>query len=244
MYCERCGKFSGKYALCKECYNDENFCEICGENSGEYPLCKKCYYKVKEYSEEHFLDFLADVYEDETEDENYESHSPGRCIVCNQSKENSEHFFCMDCFRKYRNKEVVFSLINAKEIKILESRYYNKYKCRDGHLVKSKSEREIDNFFDKYGIVHHYEPELPIDNDPKHSIHPDFYLPSFDVYIEHWGNENDAKYQESMKYKIDIYKKRNITLICTYENEDTIDLDATLKRKLKYFKRGVINYMK
>lgn len=220
----------------------KNVCEICGEYSGHYPLCKKCYYKVREYTEENFFDYYDE--EEEEDEESYYTYSPGKCIVCNEPKDNSEHYFCLECFRKYHNKEVILSIINARKVKILDSRYYNKYKCNDGHYVKSKSEREIDNFLDKYHIIHHYERELPIDDNPEHSIHPDFYLPIQDIYIEHWGIENDIGYQETMDYKINIYKKLGITLICTYENEDTEDFEGTLKRKLKYCKKGEINYLK
>lgn len=246
MYCERCGKYSGRYPLCKECYyeDEENVCEICGKESGEYPLCKICFQKVKEYAEEHYYDSYDNDeidYEDEYE---YESYSPCVCITCNKPKENNDFFFCSDCYKKYHNKELILSVIKAKEIKILESRYYNKYKCDDGHYVKSKSEREIDNFLNKYQIRHYYEPELSIDGKVENSIHPDFYLPSLDIYIEHWGKDNDRRYKESMEYKIDIYKKLKVTLICTYENEDTEDIEGSLKRKLKYYKKGSINYLK
>ena len=247
MYCERCGKYSGLYSLCKECYykeNEENTCEICGKDSGDYPLCKTCYYKVREYVAENYFNFFEHEYEDDEFEDEYDLYSPGKCIVCNNEKNNSEHIFCTDCFKKYRKKELILSIINAGQIKVLESRYYNKYKCNDGHYVKSKSEREIDNFLNKYRIRHYYEPELAIDENPEHSIHPDFYLPEQDLYIEHWGIENDEQYQETMNYKLDIYRKKKITLICTYEGEDTEDIEGTLKRKLKFYKKGIINYLK
>ena len=235
MKCKRCGKYSGEYTLCKECYlsEEENTCEICGNNSGKYPLCKTCYNKVKEYAEENYLDYAEEDYDEDEFDDDYDLYSPGECIICNEEKADPDFIFCPDCYRKYRNKELILSIINAREIKVLESRYYNRYKCNDGHYVKSKSERDIDNFLNKYHIRHYYEPELSIDDNPDHSIHPDFYLPQQDLYIEHWGKDNDKQYRESMEYKLDIYRKRKITLICTYEDEDMEDIEGTLKRKLK-----------
>ncbi len=241
MYCEKCGKYSGKYPLCKDCYNNENECEICGNNSHGFPLCRECYDKVKEYAEEHFEDLV--VLEDDEYEENFESYSPGFCICCGEEKENSEHFLCSKCYKEYRNKELVISLIKAKEIKVHESRYYNKYKCEDGHVVKSKSERAIDNFLNKYKIRHYYEPELSINNDPNYLIHPDFYLPDKNIYIEHWGMDNDEQYKESMSYKLDIYRKLKVTLICTYEHDDIEGLGSALKKKLSNYNPNTINYL-
>ena len=242
-YCLKCGKYSGTGTLCEKCYYEETHtCEICGEYSGKYNLCKKCYYKVKEYAEEHYEDFI-DLEDDDFEDDDYETFSQGYCIACNKEKEYSDYFLCSKCYKKYRSKELILSLIKGQEIKILESRYYSKYKCNDGHFVKSKAEREIDNFFDKWKIRHYYEPEIPLDTKPENSIHPDFYLPDLNVYIEYFGIENNEQYKESEKYKIKIYKKLKITLICLYEHTDAKDIEDALKRKLKHYKKGVINFI-
>ena len=93
---------------------------------------------------------------------------------------------------------------------------------KDGHIVKSKSEREIDNFLNQYKIRHYYEHELSIDDNPEHSIHPDFYLPDLDVYIEHWGKDKyygDYPFidNEVAEYIVE-HKKKGVGL-------DTIGLD-------------------
>jgi len=239
MYCKKCGRYSGNYPLCKNCYYSDNSCEICGDDSGDFPLCNTCYHKVKEYAEENFSELL--YYDDEDYDDEYESYSPGLCVACGENKENSEYFFCTSCYKRYRRKELILSIINAKEIKILESRYYNKYKCTDGHYVKSKAEREIDNYFTTKHIEHFYEVELPIDNNPEHSIHPDFYLPNLNVYIEYWGKDSDPQYRENMNYKLQIYKKLKVTLICLYESEDSENIESVLNRKLSHYIIGTIN---
>lgn len=38
-----------------------------------------------------------------------------------------------------------------------------------------------------------------------------------------------------------IYKKKGITLICTNE-KDMTDLKSNLKRKLDFYKKGIINF--
>lgn len=240
MFCEKCGKYSGKYRLCYDCYSseyDDNTCEICGEYSNGYPLCKKCYYKVKEFAEEYFID------DEIFEDNDYEIFSQGHCIACNKNKENSEYFLCADCYKKYKNKELIISLIHGREIKILESRYYNRYRCYDGHLVKSKSEREIDNFLFKKNIRHIYEKPISISSSEKDDIHPDFYLYDLDVYIEHLGKEGTSEYDEKIKFKTKIYQEKQLTVIFTHEYSDSIDMQNSLERKLKTYKRGSLNWL-
>lgn len=64
------------------------------------------------------------------------------------------------------------------------------------------------------------------------------------VYIEHWGyNENNISYTNTKKFKIEIYKKLGITLICTNEKKDASKIDSVLDRKLNkaFIKENQIN---
>ena len=68
-----------------------------------------------------------------------------------------------------------------------------------------------------YGLVHAYEKKVPIEEE----LYTDFYLPNGKVYIEYWGLENDPKYAERKKKKIEIYKfssKRNLSPDFLYTN--------------------------
>lgn len=67
-------------------------------------------------------------------------------------------------------------------------------------------------------------------------------MPEKKAYIEHWGKENDPKYNEQKNYKLDKYKKMKITVICTHENTDSEDIESALNRKLNNFKIGKVNY--
>ena len=53
---------------------------------------------------------------------------------------------------------------------------------RTGIEVKSRSERRIADYFDRFNVKYVYEPTLD-------GIYarPDFYLPDYDVYVEFWG---------------------------------------------------------
>jgi hypothetical protein len=170
----------------------------------------------------------------------------GKCIACGRPTK-SGFFFCPDCYHKYKEKKLLIEIRNCTDFTILDDSYEGIYNCDDGHVVKSKSEMIIDNYLFEKGIPHAYEKALPIDGDPKNDLHPDFFLPNFqgkgtDVYIEHWGfNENNIKYTESKKYKLEKYRDLKITLVCTNE-KDMSDPKTALKRKLEYFEVGKINF--
>ena len=152
----------------------------------------------------------------------------------------------MYCVRQ-KDKELLVQIKHCKEIEIMDEFYEGDKKCKDGHIVKSKSERDIDNYLWEHGIPHVYEKSVSIDADKCHDLHPDFYLPNFqckgkDVYIEHWGfNSNNLEYTKSKKYKLGEYQKLGLTVVCTTER-DLKDPQASLDRKLKFFKPDIINF--
>lgn len=158
--------------------------------------------------------------------------------------------FCSKCYHKYKNKELLFRITNCSSIELLDEDYEGRYTCKDGHVVKSKSEREIDNYLFEHGILHAYERELPYGASEKEILHPDFCLPNYlgegkDVYIEHWGyNENNIQYTKTKKFKMPIYQKLGITLVCTYEKSDMGKIDTVLNRKLNkaFIKESQINF--
>lgn len=106
-------------------------------------------------------------------------------------------------------------------------RYPANFRTQDGHRVRSKAEMIIDNTLYQYGLVHAYERKLPIDE----NVLSDFYIPAGKVYIEYWGMENDPKYAERKKTKIEIYKKHDIPLI-ELTDDDIQNLDDHLPKKL------------
>jgi hypothetical protein len=100
----------------------------------------------------------------------------------------------------------------------------------DGHYVRSRAEMLIDNWLYMSEIVHAYERKLPVEED----VYCDFYLPVGKVYIEFWGLENDAKYIERKKIKLEIYQKYGFKLI-ELEDVDILNLDDILPKKLLKF---------
>lgn len=103
-------------------------------------------------------------------------------------------------------------------------------RTRDGHLVRSRAEVIIDNALYEYKLAHAYERKVPIEED----LYSDFYINSENVYIEFWGMENDPKYMERKKAKLEIYKKYELKLI-ELTDEDIANLDDHLPKKLLKF---------
>ena len=159
-----------------------------------------------------------------------------RCITCGRKTDGL--LFCSFCYRQYHNKELLFRITSCSSVELLDEDYEGRFTCKDGHIVKSKSEREIDNYLFQNGIPHAYEKALPYGKTEKEVLHPDFFLPNYlgkgkDVWLEHWGfDDNNRDYTKTKKFKLPIYEKLGITLICTYEKTDTGDIDAALDRKL------------
>ena len=305
MYCEKCGKYSGKYPLCKDCYynqeeniqlddaveatteteekNEQLVCPICDEPTSVYfgnprkdRLCKKHGTMLKEGSIQYlegakkYMDVKTRTIlskDNSTKKETIETarkenadniaennvviideQNKSKCITCGRHTDGL--LFCSDCHRKYSKKELLFKITNCSAVELLDENYEGRYTCKDGHVVKSKSERDIDNYLFEHEIPHAYEKSLPYGKTEKEILHPDFYLPNYlgkgkHVFIEHWGyNENNLQYYKTKKFKMPIYEKLGITLVCTYEKTDTGDIDSTLERKLnkENIEENKINY--
>ncbi len=257
--CEDCGQWHFKNSPCK-CNETEEYTELpkegftqciaCGKNTDGYAFCLDCW---KIYSKEEMLNMLNDYISNKNTNNNnnktekdfeeeannvvtIDSNNKSKCITC--GKQTDGLLFCSNCYKKYKDKELLFKITNCTNVELLDESYEGRYTCKDGHIVKSKSERDIDNYLFENDIPHAYEKELPYGPNKKEVLHPDFFLPNYlgkgkHIYIEHWGyNENNIKYTETKKFKIPIYEKLGITLICTYEKTDMANIDATLERKL------------
>ena len=209
-------------------------CLLCGNKSYGYAFCKNCYYSMPED------ELLNILYEDDlTWYDNEPDNNSSDCIICNN--ESNGYLFCRDCYYKYKNKELYVKITNCKNFIILDSQYETKHTSKDGHKVKSKTEVLIDNYLYDHNIKHAYEIKLPYGTKKDEYITPDFFLPNYlgidkHVYIEHWGYDNED-YLRKKEFKLSIYKKLNITLVCTNES-DASNIESELNRKLN--KRFII----
>jgi Development and cell death domain len=104
------------------------------------------------------------------------------------------------------------------------------YKTSDGHVVRSRGEAIVDESLFRHHIVHAYERTVFLD---EIELHPDFYLPGSEVYIEYWGGKTE-EYMARKQTKIDSYARHEIKLV-SLEDADLKDIDKSLARSLSRY---------
>ena len=118
-------------------------------------------------------------------------------------------------------------------------------RCKDGHYVRSRAEKIIDDYLFENEIMHIYEQRV-VNEFNDETYYPDFYLPFLGrtvgdakgVYIEFFGMENDKKYVDNEKKKLAYYKSKDYDVIEVRDNninciDDYLD-DELRKIKRKY----------
>lgn len=98
--------------------------------------------------------------------------------------------------------------------------YPMRYRCKDGHYVRSKAERIIDDSLFEMQILHVYEKRV-VNEDNEEEYYPDFYLPfegktfgkEKGIYIEFFGLEDDEKYMKTELKKLNYYKSKKLDVI-------------------------------
>lgn len=124
----------------------------------------------------------------------------------------------------------------------------------DGKEVKSKEELQIANFFCLNGINYEYEKHYPLQPEDRSannaSYYPDFYLPDYEIWHEHYGINRDGDvpprfsnksgyatprdyYHALITWKENIHAKYGTKLIKTYSFESNEGrLLSSLKKQL------------
>ena len=119
-------------------------------------------------------------------------------------------------------------------------------KTINGEQVKSIEEVIIANYLYLNGVKYIYEYKYPYDLESNYrkNYRPDFYLPDYDIYIEHFGINKDykspwlseieeKKYIEGIYWKRDLHKQHKTTLVETYSYYNTEGiLLSELEKKL------------
>lgn len=226
---------------------DELKCPICGEptfiyygNPRKDKLCGKHGRELKEG----LIEQCKDCGQWHKTGEVCQCHSPEKpestedslnCIICGEPS-NGKHF-CLNCWRKYRNKSIDIRISNCDTVQILDEYGTKRKKAKDGRFVRSTYEKIIiDYFFDNFIRVV-YEKTIPYVNDKGEDkeLHPDFYLTDYDLYVEFNGLTNKA-YLKQKEYANEIYRQKGLKLEIL-ETDDIDDIEKTMQRMLSKYKK-------
>lgn len=209
------------------------YCKQCGRFSNGYPLCKSCYYK-------------------KIDEEEYEESGSSTSINIDVGAIVQGIATIVQCFKspqnntQQQNSEPNFRLSKEPSIKTKAKKWLTKA----GFYVRSQQERTISDFLTENGISHTYEKHFYVGEGEY--ILPDFYIKGpvnfkgrtiRNIYIEHFGRENDVEYNSKNSEKLQEYKKRKITVIITYP-EDIEEYSESLEYKLTHYREYQVNYYK
>jgi DNA helicase-4 len=124
--------------------------------------------------------------------------------------------------------------------------YIKTYEIRslNGELVKSYEECEIANFLLLQGIDYVYEHpyEIETSTSSKRQYKPDFYLPDYDIYIEHFAIDADGRtpsfinqedYIRSMEWKRRLHEQNDTILVETFSYEKQLGGNALTNRLME-----------
>lgn len=169
---------------------------------------------VKNYNDldEELDDDLDEELNDDLDEELNDNSTPN----LTKNKEN-DYYKKSNRQYHYLNKYIDYRNENPKPLR-----------CKDGHYVRSKSEREIDNFFYDNQIWHIYESSYRHPYSQQ-LAYPDFYLPDYNLYIEYFGL-NTNEYNEKREQKIKMYKSDHSIRFAYLTYEDDNDIYEKLKQ--------------
>lgn len=165
-------------------------------------------------------------------------------IELKQNQEFLSRFamYFIEDFKPYKN---MFSFTTeADYIKYLNNK---NLVTLNGEYVKSYEELMIANFLCLKNIKYHYEYPYEIETvtSSKKQYQPDFYLPEYNIYIEHFGIQRNGdtasfvdreKYHEGINWKRQIHQENKTILVETYSYEKMEEnLLENLEEKLNIF---------
>lgn len=181
-------------------------------------------------TEEEYEQLEADLESETKECEQLKSKiASTKCILCDEPS-NGKHY-CYSCYTKYKERAIDVRLKNCSSSEILDY-YGNKtFVCDDETKVRSRAEALISNFLYNNRIRYIYEKSVHyVENDATKTLHPDFYLPDYNLYIEYNELETES-YLRSKEYAMRIYRQKGMNVI-VMTNKDLYDIAAFLSPKL------------
>jgi hypothetical protein len=104
-----------------------------------------------------------------------------------------------------------------------------RFKTLKGEMVRSLSEKFIADFLFTHNVIYEYEKHLKLD---QWELKPDFYLPTYNIYVEFWGMLNDQNYFQNFQSKVQTYNKHHIKFIALNQ-EDLPNIETNFPIKLQ-----------
>lgn len=133
-----------------------------------------------------------------------------------------------------KNEDKEQKEVTDKDIRNL---WPKEHQCEDGHYVRSKNEKIVDEWLYNHGYMHSYEQSVFMESDPDEIVLSDFYLKNEDIYIECWGLYTN-KYLKRKERKIELYNKNNLKLI-SLEEDDIKLINDILPRRIYKLKHNI-----
>ena len=142
--------------------------------------------------------------------------------------------FCQDIINKATNESMLLDQKSYEYILLMEKIDNNKKELKsiNQEVLKSYEEVLIANYLLRNNIKYEYEHPYQKDTatDQYRQYRPDFYLPEYNIYIEHFGINRDGKtpqytpeeekiYLKAIQWKRKLHKINNTKLIESYSYE-------------------------
>ena len=236
--CLICGRPSNGYKICDDC---DRRSEVLKK---ELPFKRICSYElINEYRNELMKKVIFPENQFERETNSVRLFSIADILknkYCRSDAYDNTYDFLEDIYsNEYGSSEKLISKydLNAnppqKENTSTDEnqtdyrlRHEKPYRCADGDYVRSKAEREIDDFFFHNRIWHVYEADYT--NKDGQKYYPDFYVVDYNLYIEYFGSDK-PDYIEKRNNKIKMYSEDNTVKFEYLTYEDDEDIYAKLK---------------
>ncbi len=153
------------------------------------------------------------------------------CLIC-EKPSNGKHF-CFNCWKKYSERTITVNIIGCKSAQIVDEYGNRTYKTQNGMFVRSQQEKIIyDELYSRrIKVIYEASVFYKDENGETKELHPDFYLPDYNLYIEHWGYENSKNpdYIKTKKFKEEIYKTQGKKIAGT-TGEDIKDIKTAIDK--------------
>ena len=163
-------------------------------------------------------------------EENVKIHT--KCLFCGAETENG-NLFCKEHYFKYKDKAITVIIKNLRDFVVIDEYGNRDVKTANGMFVRSQQEKIIYDELYNRGIRVEYEHAIfyKDGNNETKPLHPDFFLPDYKLFIEHWGYENtkDKKYIETKKFKEKIYTEQGFKIAGT-TSEDIKDIKTAIDK--------------